>query len=73
MGMTIKSGLPPGYQNQDIKRLFATMQDACNRLETLAQIQAVAGGVGMARLSSKTLECRAALENFLSELQAGAE
>lgn len=67
--MKIKSGLDPGYNNQDVKDFLDAIVDACEMLEVLGQIQATVGGLNMEHRSGKTFNCRAALDNYLGQIE----
>lgn len=68
--MKILSGLPDGYQDKDVEEFVELLQDAIDRLDTLAQIQAAAGGISMQAKSGNTFELATRLEMALGKIQS---
>lgn len=63
------SGLPEGYQGQDVKDFLAIMEQAVLLLDTLGQIQAAVGGLSMASRAHDTFECHARLQNYVRQFK----
>jgi hypothetical protein len=72
-GMKLVSGLPEGYQQQDVKEVLRVLKDAVQSLDTLGQIQAAVGGLSMSSKSNDTFEIQAKLENFIAIIEAGTQ
>lgn len=60
------AGLPP----RDVQEFLATLHNAVDMLDTLAQIQALVGGLAMQGRAYKTEETKVKLERYTAELMA---
>lgn len=67
--MKLISGLDKGYWESDVERFIENITEAINKLETLAQMQKMAGGMNMDHESKKTFDLVINLKSQLSEIQ----
>lgn len=71
--MHILTDLSDGYWNSDVLQLLSHLERACEMLDTLAQIQACAGGISMTSRAHDTEVVCAYLENVLPALRKAAD
>lgn len=71
--MRVVTDLPDGYWNKDVLDLLNHLERACEMLDTLAQIQACAGGLSMTGRAHDTDVVCAHLKNVLPVLRKAAD
>lgn len=61
-----------GYQDTEIRDFVSTLMQACMLLDTLGQLQAMAGALGMQERAGYTFEIHAGLENYVKQIKYNA-